>query len=86
MIIDATGVVLLPGRNGQDCLGNGLQRNEKGEIIECCCDECNYMICCTELFDPQKCETCSARECPRNKKHNSEQAEKETVDGIELVF
>ena len=39
MIVDVTGVVLIPGNQGRDCPGNGNQPN-----IECCCDECDYML------------------------------------------
>ena len=57
MIVDITGVVLLPGNRGKDCPGNGKQN-------ECCCDECDYMLCCfgnTEL----SCESCHDQDCPR---------------------
>ena len=36
MIVDITGIILLPGNGGLDCLGNG----ENGE---CCCEECDYI-------------------------------------------
>ena len=39
MIVDVTGIVLIPGNGGRDCPGNG-------ETGECCCDECDYMIKC----------------------------------------
>lgn len=32
---------LTPGFHGEDCLGNGLY-----EGVECCCDECDYYLCC----------------------------------------
>ncbi len=41
MIIDVTGVVLTLGNNGRDCDGNW-------EHDECCCDECDYMMCCVQ--------------------------------------
>ncbi len=44
MIIDITGVVLTPGNFGKDCFGNGEHIDEKGNLIECCCDECDYML------------------------------------------
>ena len=47
MIIDVTGIELTPGNNGEDCKGNGKHLDENGNLIECCCDECNYMLCCT---------------------------------------
>lgn len=46
MIIDISGIELLPGNRGSDCLGNGEHFDEFGNKIECCCDECDYMLCC----------------------------------------
>lgn len=40
MIIDVSAVELIPGNYGQDCPGNGFNGD-----IECCCDECEYMMC-----------------------------------------
>jgi len=48
MIIDVTGVELTPGNGGRDCKGNGLHYDENGGLIECCCDECDYAVCCLE--------------------------------------
>jgi hypothetical protein len=48
MIIDVTGTKLIPGNHGKDCPGNG-----EHEGIECCCDECNYMLCCFPQFAKQ---------------------------------
>ncbi len=64
MIIDITGTVLLPGNMGKDCLGNGTHKD-----IECCCDECDYMMCCLETHDPKSCLDCTYKECPRAGKH-----------------
>ena len=41
MIIDISGTVLIPGNKGMDCPGNGLNPD-----VECCCNECDYMLCC----------------------------------------
>jgi len=60
MIIDITGTVLTPGNLGRDCLGNGC--HEEGV---CCCDECDYMLCCLPEHDSGICLTCKDRECPR---------------------
>jgi len=57
MIVDVTGVVLLPGNHGRDCSGNGENPN-----VECCCDECDYMRCC---FVRQDCDGCKDPFCPR---------------------
>ncbi len=46
MIIDVTGIVLTPGNGGKDCLGDGEHTDEKGNRIECCCDECDYLQDC----------------------------------------
>lgn len=46
-VIDVTGVELIPG-NMSDCLGNGEHLDKDGNLIECCCDECNYLILCLE--------------------------------------
>ena len=61
MIIDVTGTILLPGNNGLDCPGNGLHPG-----IECCCEECDYMMCCLEDHDPRKCLICCVEDCPRS--------------------
>ena len=63
MIIDVTGTVLTPGNYGNDCLGNG-----EHEGIECCCDECDYMLCCLENSDPSNCIGCQDKDCPRSPK------------------
>ena len=61
MIMDSTGIVLTPGNGGADCLGNGLHKG-----IECCCDECDYMLCCLETPKNKDCNTCSEKGCPRS--------------------
>ena len=61
MIIDITGVPLLPGNCGKDCPGNW-----KFAGIHCCCDACDYMMCCLETHDPQKCLTCKDTDYPRS--------------------
>ena len=57
-MLDVTGIILFPGNFGRDCEGNG----ENGK--ECCCDECDYLICCTEKTT---CEKCRDFKCPRKK-------------------
>lgn len=54
-----------PGNEGKDCLGNGLHTDEFGDIIECCCDECNYLICCTNFGGFPECDICEDEKCPR---------------------
>ncbi|MBE7054429.1 MAG: hypothetical protein E7391_09220 [Ruminococcaceae bacterium] len=50
--IDITGIKLTPGNNGKECLGNGEHYDENGALIECCCDECGYLMRC--LTDEEK--------------------------------
>ena len=67
MIIDVTGVMLIPGYFGVNCPGNGRHVDSTGEIIECCYDECDYMWCCWEDFTPEACKSCDDPFCPRVK-------------------
>ena len=62
MIVDVTGVELTPGESGADCLGNGKGVYPDGTPIECCCDECDYLMCCYGLC---RCEECDDADCPR---------------------
>ncbi len=57
MIVDIAGVVLFPENQGKDCPGNSLHHDAFGNVIDRCCDECDYMMCC---FGVQE------RLCPRN--------------------
>ena len=59
MMIDITGIELTPGDRGENCLGNGLH-----EGYECCCDECNYMMCCLPTHTKEKCLVCRETICP----------------------
>ena len=68
MIIDVSGIVLFPGNNGKNCKGNGKHKDFKGKILECCCDECDYLICCTTKNYKALCLDCDDKNCPRN--HN----------------
>lgn len=62
MIIDVTGIKLIPGNFGKDCPGNG-------ENAECCCDECDYILCCLDTHIVEECTVCTDYRCPRaNKK------------------
>ncbi len=65
MIIDITGIELTPGNLGKDCLGNGKHYSTNGSLIECCCDECDYFMCCTLEFSKAECKACSDIKCPR---------------------
>jgi len=67
MIRDITGTVLTPGNMGKDCLGDGRHYNKKGELIECCCDECPYLMCCVYEDFEKSCTECFDYRCPRCK-------------------
>ncbi len=58
MIVDMTGIPLYPGNMGRDCLGNGQHPG-----VECCCEECGYLLCC---IGAENCAACGDRKCPRN--------------------
>ena len=64
MIIDVTGTALTLGNYGKDCLGNGSHFDAEGNLIECCCDECIYFMCCFGGEDSEKCKCCNNRDCP----------------------
>ena len=51
MFIDVTGIELTPGNNGN--------------VIECCCDECNFLMCCLPEHTQEECISCKEEECPR---------------------
>lgn len=59
MILDITGTELIPGNCGINCSGNGLHP----EYL-CCCDECDYMLCCLEDHDSENCKMCDDTNCP----------------------
>ena len=63
VVIDVYGIELTPGNGGENCKGNGNYFDEQGNRIECCCDECDYLICCvSEKLD---CDECTDNNCPR---------------------
>ena len=68
MIIDITGTILIPGNQGKDCPGNG----EHPEV-DCCCDECDYMLCCLDGHKSSVCKSCTDRDCPRSDGHPKRQ-------------
>ena len=65
MIIDISGTELIPGNSGFDCPGNGEHIDVNGRIIECCCDECDYMLCCLDTHNFDQCINCKDEFCPR---------------------
>ena len=67
LIVDITGTILIPGNQGNDCPGNGTNPE-----IECCCDGCDYMLCCLFDYYPSHCSACKDMDCPHapaNKQH-----------------
>ena len=64
MITDMNGIKLTPGNHGEDCNGNGKHFDNCGNLIECCCDECDYMLCCLNETSPD-CRNCEDKDCPR---------------------
>ena len=60
MVSDMMSIELTPGNYGQDCIGNGTY-----EDIECCCDECDFMLCCIEDHWETYCAFCKFQNCPR---------------------
>ena len=66
MIIDVTGTELIPGNCGRDCPGN-VENNSQ----VCCCDECDYMMCCLPTHREMDCVQCGDKECPRALDENS---------------
>lgn len=52
-IYDVTGIEITPG-NMSICFGNGEHINEESNLIECCCDECDYLILCLENENKKK--------------------------------
>lgn len=65
ILTDISGVALTPGNFGKDCLGNGEHFDEDGDGIDCCCDECDYLLCCTDKDYPKRCAFCQDKRCPR---------------------
>ncbi len=65
MIMDVTGVELIPGNQGVDCPGNGEHMDQAGHFIECCCEECDYMSCCLPGHSSKRCWICLDSACPR---------------------
>ena len=39
-------ITLVPGNGGKDCPGNGEHHDKDGNLIECQCDECDYLLLC----------------------------------------
>lgn len=53
---------IFPGNFGENCPGNGKHKD-----IECLCDECDYLMCCTQYKN--ECENCN-EDCPNAGKHS----------------
>lgn len=59
MIIDVTGIILIPGNQGNACPGSWEHAG-----LDCCCDECDYLMCCQDTHDPNLCLTCTDPRLP----------------------
>lgn len=64
MIQDITGLELIPGDCGTYCPGNGQHQDFEGVMLECCCEECDYFMCCGESLPKLECKTCRDPYCP----------------------
>ncbi len=42
-------LTVVPGYNGNDCPYNGEHFDNNGNLIECQCDECDFMMCCVDI-------------------------------------
>ena len=51
MFTDITGIPLVPGNGGRHCPGNGTTLDSSGAPIECCCDQCDYILLCFPEYD-----------------------------------
>ena len=60
MLVDISGTVLIPGNGGKDCPGNGSVPG-----VECCCNECDYFLCCFDIDYEKSCASCKDLDCPR---------------------
>lgn len=58
-MMDVNKMMLIPGNCGNDCPGNWENAG-----LNCCCDECDYMMCCLETHDMNACKRCTDNECP----------------------
>lgn len=56
-----------PGNGGKNCPGNGESRDKNGILIECCCDECDYYLCCIDENFEKYCQNCTEYKCVHNK-------------------
>ena len=67
MIEDVTGIILTPSDGGENCLGNGEHADKNNNLIECCCDECDYYLLCFPKLKVKEKSTDDCRNC-QNKK------------------
>lgn len=61
MIIDVTDTILIPGNCGNACPGSWEYAG-----LDCCCDECDYIMCCQDSHDHAQCLNCQDLNCPHS--------------------
>ena len=66
VITDVTGIELTPGHNGDFYKGSGKHIDKNGVLSDCCCDECDYAICCFVMKDYDNCDSCFDADCPHS--------------------
>ncbi|MBO7148685.1 MAG: hypothetical protein J6V93_02405 [Clostridia bacterium] len=64
MLLDYSGIILNQGYGGKNCRGNGEHYNDDGMLIDCCCDECDYLMCCLKIQGYGDCKRCKDTVCP----------------------
>lgn len=72
MIFDVTGMELVPGNHGIDCPGNDMYYDAVNNPDACCCNECDYYLCCITKDYQKMCQSCDEYDCPRKEQseHN----------------
>ena len=56
----------VPGNGGRDCPGDGRHKDAFGNLIECQCDECDFLLCCIDDDFEKDCTDCREYECKHN--------------------
>ena len=62
---DSSGIEITPGQP-EICQGNGKTTGAGGEILECCCDECDYFLTCYPEYTPRIVQYRGAENNPKS--------------------